>query len=185
MEIFVSVSRQWSAAAAFALVAALSACQVTTGTFVNKKGYVDFFTYAAANRDFKFTVLGNPFPGRTARTAEATLAAFQRNYAKYNTRFTATPGATALPPYRIVVAYGHFALGAERAACAGTLTAPAAEAATLEALAVFCDDAPITFVRTSLAKPSGPDDPTFASALNQLAWQLIPETAQGISRRTF
>lgn len=164
------------ALAAVALTGVLAGCAATNSrTIVNKSGFSDFFTYAAAGRDFKISVLGEPFAGQDSQLTQTTITAFQRNYGHFNTRFTTTPNDTALPPYHIVVAYGDVLFGAEDEVCQGKAGAvPPSRPGKLEILAVFCDDAAITFNRTMVAMPSGPSDLALASTLNQLAWRLIP-----------
>ena len=165
------------AVAAIVLAGTLTACgSVNTRTIVSKPGFSDFFTYAAANRDFKFSVMGDPFHGQKAQLTAATIAQFQRNYAQYNTHFTTTPNDTALPPYHIVVAYGNVVFGTEDEICKGdgAYLAPSAPG-QLEILAVYCDDNAMTFNRAAIPMPSGPNDPALARTLNDMAYRLIPE----------
>jgi len=169
------------------LTGSLAACAATnTRTIVNKPGFSDFFTYAAAGRDFKISVLGDPFAGKDAELTQTTITAFQRNYGHLNTRFTTTPNDTALPPYHIVVAYGDVLFGAENEVCQGKLGAvPPSAPGKLQILAVFCDDNAVTFNRAMMPKPSGPNDPALADTLNLLAWRLIPEAEDATHNRVF
>lgn len=175
------------AVAAILLAGSLTACDaVNTRTIVSKPGFSNFFTYAAANRDFKFSVMGDPFKGQEAQLTAATIAEFQRNYAHYNTHFTTTPNDSALPPYHIVVAYGDVVFGAEDEICKenSAFLAPSAPG-KLEILAVYCDDAAMTFNRAMIPMPSGPNDPALARTLNDMAWRLIPEEQDAAPKRMF
>lgn len=153
----------------------LGACQVTTGPIYLKSGYRSEFTYAAANRDTLVVISGTPFASARAAVDDAVLAAFRQNFNEFNTRFTTAPSDKVLPPYKMVVVFGVMQPGSESDYCAGTAPAPAAETdGRLTAEAIYCGETPIAFIRSTMAKPAGPNDPAFTQMLNQLTWQMLP-----------
>ncbi len=180
------MTRSWKTSVRHALTAStalvLAACAgVTT---VTRTDQYPFYTpnvvqYAIADGELAAEIYGQPFPGAgvDAETIASRLSMpgiFQR--ARVTTRPTADPNNDH---YRLVIAFNPTGTPIARRLCTDPdqLRAGGGSGGGLQAMAAFCAGSEIasqTFV--SGAPATGPDDPAFRSAMNQLMLTLfLPE----------
>jgi hypothetical protein len=142
-------------------------------------GYVDEFTYAAANRDMLIEVYGTPAGVTQADADRLAIQAFQQNYNYLGVKFTKTPGKNWDRPYKVVVVYGAPALGVARSFCRASAAKPPATpltetSPTLGIAVAFCYDDLLKELHGEMKAPASSGDPTLANLLNLLAWRLFP-----------
>ena len=94
----------FAAATSLGLIAACAG--ITQSYAVYPRYSASDATYAAADRDLKVIVLGNPTALPKDRFESAVALAMQGKNFQHGTRFTVTPGASWRADYRVVVAFG-------------------------------------------------------------------------------
>jgi len=163
------------------LLVVLSACNA----FVAKEtifgsGVESVFTYAGANRDLKTEVIGNPFSVSKAVTEKAVTDAMQGSDFGINAHFTTQPSSSALDFWRVVVLFNPPKNLPEWEVCGnrGGLTSGAG-GDDLQVLMVFCSgDFAESWVNSSAAAFTTPNDPRFANLIGNTAFMLLPSRGQ-------
>jgi hypothetical protein len=93
--------------AACVLLSLLTGCGGVSQSYAVYPHYVgSAATYAAADRDLKLVVIGNPTALPRERFEAAVAAAMQGQNGQRGTRFTTSPGESWRKDYRVVVAFG-------------------------------------------------------------------------------
>lgn len=157
------------------LALALAACDMTY-----RRSYIwphyrpSTFNYAAGGRDLAVEVLGNPTDLEPARFAAAVVAAMQGHNAGQPTHLTLTPGPTARPLYRVVVAFNPAASVGRYDLCRDPIdTGPTADRIVVRA--AFCQGAQaLTFVRGRGPADMTVDSAVFRRLMAGLARELLP-----------
>ncbi|MSO76812.1 MAG: hypothetical protein EXQ87_07855 [Alphaproteobacteria bacterium] len=126
---------------ALACAGLLAACSGVTQNYAVYPSYVgSAATYAAADRDLKLVVIGNPTALPKEAFDSAVAFAMQGKNGQSGTRFATAPGETWRKDYRVVVAFGAPISAAGAAYCRA---APPSEAVTeqhaVQVVLAFCD----------------------------------------------
>lgn len=135
-------------------------------------------SYAAAGRDFRVVIVGDPFDGGRPEVERAVTDTMQEYYWGQRTHFTVEPGETARDAYRVVMLFNPPAslLGDKLCQDDAAMLSPRADTdSRLSLYAAFCrSDKHLTSVRGRIKGASGPDDPLFLSMVGQVTLGLFP-----------
>ncbi|HET6519511.1 MAG TPA: hypothetical protein VFG47_06775 [Geminicoccaceae bacterium] len=183
------MSRLTGSAAVAVLAAALVGACTGTPTIYNRQVLPNYtvaeYAYGAGRRDLYTFVRGDPFGMGDAAFEGAVIDALNRHPPlPQPTRFTATPGESARPPYRTVVLFGAPPAVLPNALCRLSydesgpvpVAAPAAaENGTLRAAAAFCRGAgALTTATGQVEGVESVADPGFDALISQLVLALFP-----------
>lgn len=168
-----------TAAAALGLLASAGCTTVGIIDYVQvRPGYrPQHFAYAAAGRDLKTDVEGNPFAMPQEAFAAAVTDAMQRAHFGPATTFTTTPGETARLNYRVRLLFNGPAASTGAAVCAGEPAgvAPSPEAGAVRLLAAFCNgERPLTYLSARIGGIPDAHDPAFRDFMRQVTVTLFP-----------
>lgn len=136
------------------------------------------FAYAAAGRDLRVVVVGNPFGGQPAAFERAVTDAMQGQHWGQRTHFTIEPGDSARDAYRVVLLFNPpdgvtgGALCGDRPPRALPDGDPGGRVGVFGA---FCrSDKILTRVRGTVDGAAGPNDPLFRELVGQVTNALFP-----------
>ncbi len=140
----------------------------------------DFFRHAAAGRDLRAVIVGNPFNVAKTVTDAAVVDSMQGRFTGAPTHLTTAPGDNNhRPQARVVVVLDADAGMSGRKVCKSS--DPAHEVAgtrsgeRLRVLAAFCESGlSYAEARGSIPRPADPGDPAFRALLGSMAYMLIP-----------
>lgn len=136
------------------------------------------FAYAAAGRDLRVAIVGNPFDGDRAAFERSVTDAMQGEHWGQRTRFTVDPGADARDIYRVVMLFNPAANLPGHTLCRTEPDTPGPDTDTegrLGVYAAFCrSDKLLTRVRGTIEGAAGPDDPLFRDLIGQVTNALFP-----------
>lgn len=136
------------------------------------------FAYAAAGRDLRVVIIGDPFGGDRAVFERAVTDAMQGKHSGQRTHFTAAPGGSARQIYRVVMLFDPPASLSGTKLCheESAIPAPRAHAGgRLGVYAAFCrSDKMLTRVRGTIEGAQGPEDPLFLDMVGQVTNALFP-----------
>ncbi len=141
-----------------------------------RPGVRSLFQYAAADRDFRTIIYGNPSAASKQAFDAAVIAAMQgRNWGP-TTNFTTTPSESAHKEYRVVMIFSGERHYGGKAACGdvdpGAL-APVRDRVRLQAAFCFRDRV-LSEVQVKLDAFQGPNDPALDRAVAQAVLHLFP-----------
>ncbi|MBP2298594.1 hypothetical protein [Azospirillum picis] len=164
-------------AALLASVAALAAC---TNERVVASEPAPAYTmsevaYAAANRDLRVVLYGDPFGLTPERLADKVLPHMQNRVAGVVTHLTTTPDESARPIYKVVLAFNvaQTTLNSELCGSVPIPTRPPGGAIVVQG--AFCrQGGALTGATGWLDQPQGPDDPDFRSLISDMTFTLFP-----------
>ncbi|MFQ5958728.1 MAG: hypothetical protein ACE5LF_05100 [Alphaproteobacteria bacterium] len=163
------------AAGALLLAACAGGVQVTHVEH-EAANFPDVFRYAAADRDLRTQIYGNPTGAPVETFNSAVVAAMQGRNGGARTHFTTAPSASARDGYRVVLAFSRDPLLSGRAVCLGV--APEALAAatdTAHLRAAFCyRERALAYVELASDSWASPSDPRLARTVGSAVWQLFP-----------
>lgn len=131
--------------------------------------------YAAADRDLRVEIHGDPFGGDPRALEQAIPALMQNRILGVDTRFTTTPGPTALPGYRVVLVFNMAQTSLNSTLCrSGPIaTKPAGRPAVVQG--AFCrGGGALTSATGWLDEPTTPDDPAFRHLIADMTYSLFP-----------
>jgi hypothetical protein len=155
----------------------LGGCSSTmTQAYLHRSGVPNSFAYAAGARDMTVVVVGNPFAVPKGELDRFVADAMQgRNHGPV-THFTTTPGDSARPGYRIVVALNTPMAFDAHDACGDVGTIPAAPPTErLRAVMAFCaKDTILSEVTGSVPHTLRPGDGKFGELIGAMTWELVP-----------
>lgn len=138
--------------------------------------FPDVFRYAAADRDLRTQIYGNPTGAPAGAFNDSVVAAMQGRNGGARTHFTTAPSASARAGYRVVLAFSRDPLLSGRAVCRDV--APEALAAAAEAThlrAAFCyRERALAYVEFASDSWASPNDPRLASTVGAAVRQLFP-----------
>ncbi|PWC32502.1 hypothetical protein [Azospirillum sp. TSO35-2] len=131
--------------------------------------------YAAANRDLRVVLHGDPFGLPPDRFAQKVLPHMQNRVTGVVTRLTTTPNDTARRDYKVVLAFNVAETMLNSSLCTeGPIpTRPPGGAIVVQG--AFCrGGGAMTSATGWLDRPQGPDDPDFASLISDMTFSLFP-----------
>ncbi len=145
-------------------------------TYYARAGIRDLFQYAAAGRDFRTVIYGNPSPAPKQAFDAAVVAAMQgRNWGP-TTNFTTSPAEGAREDYRVVMVFSGDRYVGGDAACGEIdpeALAPASDRVQL--LATFCyRDQLLSQTHVDFDRIRELNDPTLDRAVAQAVVLLFP-----------
>jgi hypothetical protein len=165
----------------FVLVAGLGACASYKMIWQHGGGFSDAhtsaFRFSGANRDFRTSVVGNPFDVPMKETESAVIAAMQGQDKGLNTNFTVTP-RTGYKNDHIVMMFNPPHYYADRTACRSTAADHAGKNRHGEMVlaAIYCDGDRLVFaVAASHAPISSPRDREFRRFVSEIMDFFVPQ----------
>jgi hypothetical protein len=177
----------WGACAGIGLMAG---CGGTSQNYAVYPSYVgSAATYAAADRDLKLVVVGNPTALPKPAFENAVAGAMQGRNGQTGTRFTTTPGEAWRKDYRVVVAFSAPAAATGAAYCRYTPPPePVILPGSIRVVLAFCDGERLLseVVASTPSLASAVDlDRLMAETVYALMPPVSPEERQGPgSKRT-
>ena len=137
--------------------------------------YSGSFRFSAADRDFKTSVVGNPFDAPKAETERAILAAMQGEDKGLRTNFTTTP-TTNYKNDRIVMIFNPPGYFAPRNVCAISSGHDGKNSGgTMVLAALYCDGDRLQYgVAASRKALKSPQDPQFTRFVKEIMDFFVP-----------
>lgn len=136
------------------------------------------FAYAAAGRDLRVAVVGDPFDGDRAAFERGVTDAMQGKHWGQRTRFTVDPDDSARDIYHVVMLFNPPGSLSGEKLCRSEPDALRPRAYTdgrLGVYAAFCrSDKMLTRVRGTIGGADGPNDPLFQELIGQVTNALFP-----------
>lgn len=164
----------------FVLAATLSGC-ASYNRIWNHGGYFtdtqsSAFRYSGANRDFRTSVVGNPFDVTMAVTERAVIAAMKGQDKGLNTEFTVTP-RTHYKNDHIVMMFNPPRYHAAKGACTVSREHTGKnQDGEMVLAAIYCDgDRLVYAVAASRAPIRSPQDPEFRRFVSELMDFFVPQ----------
>ncbi|MGQ9365536.1 hypothetical protein [Azospirillum sp. ST 5-10] len=136
--------------------------------------------YAAADRDLRVVVQGNPFAATPAELAQTVTTVMGKRIAGIRTNPTVQPDSSARPDYRVVVVFEPVqpTLNARLCAMGPVPTRPTGETLTVQA--AFCREGrTLTSATGWLDEPQGPNDPRLRHLVGDITSALFPTPGAG------
>jgi hypothetical protein len=130
--------------------------------------------YAASGRDLSVVVQGNPFGGDPQAFGKALTDIMQGRLMGVDTNFTTTPGPTARPEYRVVLAFNVARNELNSALCGPALpTRPPGGPIIVQG--AFCrGGGPLSSATGWLDQPKSVQDPAFRDLIADMTYSLFP-----------
>ncbi|MEE8272209.1 MAG: hypothetical protein V3R98_10835 [Alphaproteobacteria bacterium] len=150
-------------------------------SFIRPTYRPSLFNYAAAGRDLRVDTQGNPFAASIDQQADfgtvVTALMQDRNWGA-RTNFTASPGESARPQYRVVVVFDPVEPAPYSALCNGTVRTGPTEG-RIRVRAAFCETVSsgprvLTGVRGNLVPEATVESPEFAALMAGVTRDLFP-----------
>lgn len=136
------------------------------------------FAYAAAGRDLRVAVVGDPFDGDRTAFERGVVDAMQGNHWGQRTRFAVDPDDSARRIYHVVMLFNPAVSLSGEKLCRGeadTLSPRAYTDGRLGVYGAFCrSDKLLTGVRGTIHGADGPEDPLFLDLVGQVTNALFP-----------
>lgn len=136
------------------------------------------FAYAAAGRDLRVVIVGDPFGGDQPAFERAVTDAMQGQHWGQRTHFTVDPGESARDIYHVVMLFNPPANLPGEKLCRdepATLSPKAYTEGRLGVYGAFCrSDKLLTRVRGTIKGAGGPDDRLFRDMVGQVTNALFP-----------
>ncbi|WP_448204762.1 hypothetical protein [Azospirillum sp. sgz302134] len=164
-------------AAALALCAAAAAC---SNERVVADQPIPAYTasevaYAAADRDLRVVIQGNPFGMDAQSFGQLVTDNMQNRVIGVRTNFTTTPNATARPDYRVVLAFNPAQTTLNSYLCSGQPIATLPPGGPIVVQGAFCrGGGPLSSATGWLDRPQGPADPDFKALISDMTFALFP-----------
>lgn len=170
------------------IVLLLAAGALLACDYNHRRSYVEptyrpgVFNYAAGGRDLTVETIGNPFVGRGVGDQDfpdVITASMQGRNLGQATNFTATPGVTARPQYKVVIAFNPIEPATYRALCEGEVRSGPTEE-SIRVKAAFCQGGRssgqrvLTGVRANVIAEAGPDSEAFRKMMAGITRDLFP-----------
>ncbi|MFM2129276.1 MAG: hypothetical protein RL477_822 [Pseudomonadota bacterium] len=161
-----------SALACVGLAAACAGGAVSVQTEIGRAYDLSNFGAYHAGRDTRVDVMGSTFGMAPRNFADAVTAGMQGHNSGGRTNFTATPGPSAAPGMRVVMAFD--TVPAASTICEAASLAPAKDpGVTLQA--AWCFDGRVdSYVIARTGPVKGPEDPAFRALVAQATRDLFP-----------
>lgn len=162
---------------AFAALAGCSGTPVIDYVHLEPGYRAQQFAYAAGGRDMKTDVQGNPFAMPKEEFDAAVTDAMQGAHFGQPTNFTATPGDSARPGYRVRLLFNGPGASSGRIVCAGepAIVGPSPEAGNVRLLAAFCDGPyPLSYLSAHVSGIRDAHEPAFRDFMRLVTTNLFP-----------
>jgi hypothetical protein len=167
--------------AAMAMAVAVGACagavrSTSSQDVLFRSGVLSTFAYAAADGEMNTVVIGNPFDMPKSALDRIVTDAMQGNHYGPPTTFTTMPSPDARPQYRIVMMFDRPPAMPRQQLCGRreTLT-PEPRGDRLRLATAFCArNQLLSWVDSSIAMPTSPDDAAFRNMIANATFNLIP-----------
>ena len=131
--------------------------------------------YAASDRDLRVVVHGNPFGGDQQAFGQTLTGMMQNRIMGVRTNFTTTPGPTARPEYRVVIAFNLAQNELNSALCANPTLPTKPPGGPIIVQGAFCrGGGPLTSATGWLDRPQSVQDPMFRDLIGDLTYSLFP-----------
>lgn len=131
--------------------------------------------YAASGRDLRVVVNGNPFGGDPQFFGQAVTGLMQNRIIGVRTNFTTTPGPTALPDYRVVLAFNLMQNELNSALCARPTLPTRPPGGPVIVQGAFCRGGGALSSATGwLDRPQSAQDPAFRDMIADMTYSLFP-----------
>lgn len=132
------------------------------------------FRFSGANRDFRTSVVGNPFNAPQADTERAVVEAMKGEDKGLNTHFTLTP-RTNYKNYHIVMLFNPLPRSQQPVCRTPRSTGSTTDGAPLVLVALFCDGDSLVFgVGGSRIGIKGPGDPALGKLVKDVMLYFVP-----------
>lgn len=153
----------------------LAGCVVIQPISYNNRAAYDFFTYAASDRDFRLTIVGDPFPAAQEQLEQVVAKAFQRAHPSTRTNFTTRPGPSERKPFRAVIAFNApMAMLPNRLCESQQVAYTPKRGEKMRVLMAFCTDRAEASVEGAIAPAPAIDSAELVRGLTDMAGHLIP-----------
>lgn len=131
--------------------------------------------YAASGRDLRVVVHGTPFGGDPQAFGRTLTGMMQNRIMGVDTNFTTTPGPTARPDYRVVLAFNLAQSQMNSALCAHPVLPTRPPGGPVIVQGAFCrGGGPLSSATGWLDEPNTPQDPAFHHLIADMTHSLFP-----------
>ncbi|HYH40173.1 MAG TPA: hypothetical protein VD860_18280 [Azospirillum sp.] len=131
--------------------------------------------YAASNRDLRVVVQGNPFGGDPQAFGQVVTGMMQNRIMGVDTNFTTTPGPSARPDYRVVLAFNVARNELNSALCANPALPTKPPGGPIIVQGAFCrGGGPLSSATGWLDQPKSVQDPAFRDLIADMTYSLFP-----------
>ena len=132
-------------------------------------------TYAASERDLRVVIHGTPFGGDPQAFGREVTDMMQNRIMGVRTNFTTTPGPSARPDYRVVLAFNLAQNELNSALCSRPDFPTKPPGGSMVVQAAFCrGGGALTSATGWLNKPISTQDPEFRDLISDLTFSLFP-----------
>lgn len=131
-------------------------------------------SYAASNRDLRVVLHGNPFGMDAQSFAEKVVPLMQGRVMGVKTNLTTTPGDTARPGYKVVLAFNVAETMMNTGLCTDGPIPTRPPGGPIIVQGAFCRGGALTSATGWLDNPKGPDDPDFHHLISDMTFSLFP-----------
>ncbi len=131
--------------------------------------------YAAADRDLRVVVHGSPFNGDPQAFGQSLTGMMQNRILGVRTNFTTTPGPTARPDYRVVLAFNLAENELNSALCVRPALPTRPPGGPIIVQGAFCRGGGVLSSATGwLDRPQSALDPAFRDLIGDMTYSLFP-----------
>ncbi|HYG85792.1 MAG TPA: hypothetical protein VD978_06005 [Azospirillum sp.] len=132
-------------------------------------------SYAASGRDLSVVVHGNPFGGDPQAFGRTLTDIMQNRILGVQTNFTTTPGPSARPDYRVVLAFNLAQNELNSALCARPTLPTRPPGGPIIVQGAFCrGGGALTSATGWLDEPQSPQDTAFRNLIADMTYSLFP-----------
>lgn len=131
--------------------------------------------YAASGRDLRVVVHGNPFGGDQQSFGRTVTGMMQNRILGVRTNFTTTPGPSARPDYRVVLAFNLAENELNSALCSRPTLPTRPPGGSIIVQGAFCRSGGVLSSATGwLDQPRSIQDPSFRDLIADMTYSLFP-----------
>lgn len=136
--------------------------------------------YAAADRDLRVVIHGNPFGTDPQAFGQLVTDNMQNRILGVRTNFTTTPNETARPDYRVVFAFNTAQTTLNSTLCGPQTIPTSPPGGPIVLQGAFCrSGGALTSATGWLDRPAGPADPDFWQLISDMTFALFPSPRAG------
>ncbi|WP_207459600.1 hypothetical protein [Azospirillum sp. SYSU D00513] len=162
--------------AVLALALATAACSERVVSDLPAPAYTQGeVAYAAADRDLRVVVHGNPFPMNQQAFGRLVTDSMQNRIFGVRTNFTTTPNETARRDYRVVLAFNPTENLLNSSLCGMPTIPTAPPGGPIVVQGAFCrSSGTLTSATGWMDEVRSPDDPSFRQLISDMTFSLFP-----------